>query len=240
LSARVMVPMVLELVQPKSVIDLGCGTGEWLSVFQENGVEDIWGVDGPYVNKKSLKIPQDRFVLANLEQPLPINRSFDLVMSLEVAEHLRHRSAASFVENLTKLGDVVLFSAAIPLQGGVQHINEQWPEYWVKRFNDKGYVVTDPLRGKVWDDDRVEFWYKQNTFMFIARDQLRNYPLLEKAFENSDAYPLSVVHPRLFLERNEELKQTRERTLKGIARRFLPYGIYRLVRGAYRLVRKTD
>jgi ribosomal protein L11 methylase PrmA len=42
-SAEVIVPLVLEVVKARSVIDVGCGTGEWLSVFKEHGVEDIGG-----------------------------------------------------------------------------------------------------------------------------------------------------------------------------------------------------
>src|SRR5438270_9981863 len=66
LSARVIVPLVMELAQPRSVVDVGCGTGEWLAVFRENGIKDTWGVDGTYINKKLLKIPEECFIPANL------------------------------------------------------------------------------------------------------------------------------------------------------------------------------
>ena len=126
-SAREIIPLVFELIRPRSVIDVGCGSGTWLAVCQEFGVEDILGVDGDYVDEKILTIPKSRFSPRDLRKPFQIGRRFDLVLSLEVAEHLPAESAGSFIDSLTAHGDVVLFSAAIPHQGGMRHLNEQWP-----------------------------------------------------------------------------------------------------------------
>src|SRR5215467_13018648 len=122
-SASQIVPLVLELVQPKSVIDVGCGVGAWLSVFNECGVEDFYGLDGEYVDRNMLEIPHQRFLAVDLTKPIQLNRQFDLVVSLEVAEHLPDNCAEMFVDSLTKLGRVILFSAAIPHQGGTRHVN---------------------------------------------------------------------------------------------------------------------
>jgi len=62
LSAKEIVPLVLELIQPKSVIDVGCGLGTWLSVFKQHGIEDFLGVDGYYIDKKMLQIPEENFI----------------------------------------------------------------------------------------------------------------------------------------------------------------------------------
>jgi len=75
---------------------------------------------------------------------------------MEVAEHLSEARAASFVEDLTALGSVILFSAAIPFQGGEHHINEQWPEYWALMFRGFGYDCADVLRELVWADPQVD------------------------------------------------------------------------------------
>src|SRR5215217_4925510 len=200
-SARVMVPILLKLVEVQSVIDIGCGTGAWLSVFRENGIEDIWGVDGPYINRNQLKIPAQQFTSTDLEQPFHMPRNFDLVVALEVAEHLSEGSAETLVNTLTGLGPVVLFSAAIPNQGGANHQNEQWPEYWAKLFNSNGYVASDAIRRRVWTNENVEVWYAQNTLLFVAQEQLQNYPLLRKEYA---AYPPSIVHPKLFLAKVEQ------------------------------------
>ncbi|GAX42589.1 hypothetical protein NIES4075_35910 [Tolypothrix sp. NIES-4075] len=201
-SAKEIIPIIFDLIHPKSVIDVGCGTGTWLSVFQEHGVENIWGVDGDYVDKKNLEIPEDRFLSFDLKSPFSLDRQFDLVVSLEVAEHLPQDCAETFVDSLTRLGAVILFSAAIPFQGGTEHINEQWLDYWAKYFQEKGYVAIDCIRNKVWQNDNVEFWYAQNMLIFAKKDylELPNYYLLRKHFEVSSSNQLSIVHPKKYLE----------------------------------------
>jgi len=201
-SAREIVPLVLELVQPKLVIDVGCGIGTWLSVFKEYGVKDISGIDGDWVDKKMLQIPEERFFLFDLKKPFRMGKQFDLVVSLEVAEHLPSECAETFVDSLVKLGPVVLFSAAIPFQEGTRHTNEQWPDYWVKYFQDRGYVVIDCIRKRIWENDHVEFWYAQNILMFVRRDCLGSRPLLRREFQNTNTSQLSIVHPKLYLARS--------------------------------------
>lgn len=198
-SARIVVPLVLKFVKPKSVVDVGCGMGVWLSVFQEHGIKEILGVDGPWVDKINLLIDKSRFIQRDLKKPLEIDRQFDLVVSLEVAEHLPKESAETFVDSLTKLGPVVLFSAAIPCQCGTRHINEQWPEYWTKFFKEKGYVVVDCIRKRIWNNDKVDYWYAQNTLMFVRKDYLKKNSLLRKEFESTNMSQLSIVHPRTHL-----------------------------------------
>lgn len=195
-SAKEIVPLVLELLQPKSVVDVGCGVGTWLSVFNEGGIEDILGIDGDWVDKKMLQISEERFLSFDLRKPLDIDRQFDLVLSLEVAEHLQSKYAGTFIDSLTRLGPCILFSAAIPFQGGTNHVNEQWPDYWVKFFQDKGYVVIDCIRKKVWQNDNVEWWYAQNILLFVRQECLANYPLLKTEFENTVISQLSMIHPK--------------------------------------------
>ena len=199
-SAEEVVPLVLELLSPKRMIDVGCGIGTWLSVFKEHGVEEIIGVDGDWVDLNRLKIPAENFLVANLEEPLPIEQKFDLVVSLEVAEHLYSEKAEVFLDSLEKLGSACLFSAAICQQGGVHHVNEQWPEYWIKRFQYRGYVVIDCLRKKIWNNTKVAWWYKQNLFLFVKPYCLKNYPLLQQEFINNSLQH-SLIHPELFVSK---------------------------------------
>ena len=198
-SAKEVVPLVMRLVQPKRVIDVGCGVGTWLSVFKECGVEDILGVDGNYVDVEMLQIPQECFLPSDLVKPLRIARHFDLVVSLEVAEHLPSEYAEEFINTLVSLGPVILFSAAIPYQGGQGHVNEQWPDYWVSFFAQKGYVVVDCLRMKIWQNDSVESCYSQNMLIFVKQVCLQNYPLLKQELDNGNLTPLSIVHPKTYL-----------------------------------------
>lgn len=198
-SAEIVIPIVLNLVPVNSVIDVGCGTGAWLSVFRQLGVADVWGADGDWVNLQRLLIPRDRFLPVDLTQPLLLNRNFDLVVSLEVAEHLPPEVAETFVGSLTKLGRVVLFSAAIPFQGGTLHLNERWPDYWVELFKNRGYEVIDCIRRHVWSDSRVDWWYAQNTLLFAEAQYVQENKLLTMERERTRQSQLSVVHPRHYL-----------------------------------------
>lgn len=216
-SAREIIPILWEFVQPKRVIDVGCGTGTWLSAFQEFGVENILGIDGDWVDPKMLEIPTDRFLALNLSQPLPIKQQFDLVVSLEVAEHLPCECAKVFVESLVKLGPVILFSAAVPFQGGTNHVNEQWPEYWAKLFQEQGYVAIDCIRNKIWQNDRVKWYYAQNILVFAKAEYLTTNPVLQKAAEKTNIFQLSLIHPHLYLRIALEATKLRQEIKDALA-----------------------
>jgi len=74
------------------------------------------------------------------------------------------------VENLVNLSDIILFSAAIPNQGGDRHVNEQWPSYWVKKFKERGYVAIDPIRGAMEKIQAVQPFYIQNLLIYVKAD----------------------------------------------------------------------
>ena len=200
-SAERMVPLLMELLRPSSVVDVGCALGTWLKVFERHGVVDYAGVDGEWVNRELLDIENARFVAADLSVPLRMPRRFDLVLCLEVAEHLPATSASTLVESLTGLGDIILFSAAVPSQTGPGHINEQWPAYWAQLFRAYGYVPADLVRPRIWNDQRIAWWYRQNVLLFIHERALASYPVVAAAARNATADPLSLIHPDNFLFR---------------------------------------
>src|SRR5262249_50066622 len=150
----------------RSIVDVGCGLGTWLAAFRELGVTDVVGIDGEYVDRDLLEIPQEQFREVDLSAPFSLDRTFDLAISLEVAEHLPPEAAEAFVESVARLAPVVLFSAAIPFQSGNHHLNEQWPDYWTTLFRRHNYVPIDCIRGKIWDNYEVEPWYVQNSLIF--------------------------------------------------------------------------
>lgn len=198
-SAQSTVPVVLQLVSPKSAIDVGCGVGTWLAVIRDHGVRDILGVDGEYVNRTQIEIPSECFLPHDLRQPLRLPRRFDLAMSLEVAEHLPPECAEIFVESLVRLAPVVLFSAAAPFQGGENHLNEQWPAYWAERFATHNYLPIDCLRRKLWACAEVDWWYAQNSFLYVEQGYLQAHStLLREHLASPTALPL--VHPKRYLE----------------------------------------
>jgi SAM-dependent methyltransferase len=196
-SAETIVPLVIERVQPRSVIDLGCGHGIWLETFARHGVEDFIGVDGDWVPPEKLHFPAERFVAARLDKPLPIERRFDLAVSLEVAEHLPARGAKQFVKSIADLAPCVLFSAAIPYQRGTDHVNEQWPDYWAALFREHGYVVLDGIRPFIWSNPAVFGFYRQNVLMFATPELIAARPLLQRDRERTVDDQISIVHPEL-------------------------------------------
>ncbi|MDR0522079.1 MAG: class I SAM-dependent methyltransferase [Planctomycetaceae bacterium] len=209
-SADEIVPFVIDLIAPKSVCDVGCGNGAWLASFARSGIQDFVGFDGKYVAQDQLLIPPDQFVPCDLENALPeFDRQFDLAVSLEVAEHLCAERAVPFIESLSKLAPAVLFSAAIPYQGGRNHINEQEPQYWADIFAKFDYLPIDCIRPQFWNNEKVSWWYRQNMFLYVRKNKLTDYVKLPSV----QSPVLTFVHPVLLkIYANQTLwKQIRKR-----------------------------
>ncbi len=196
-SAGALLPVVVDLVAPRSAIDVGCGSGAWLRALAALGVADLVGVDGEWARDAGAARGEHAFVAADLGAPLALDRRFDLALSLEVAEHLAPERADDFVASLTALAPVVLFSAAVPGQGGAGHVNEQWPGYWAARFSAHGHDVVDSLRPRIWEDARIEYWYRQNALLFVERELLASAAAWRAERERARTGPLAIAHPEL-------------------------------------------
>ncbi len=219
LSAMAVIPLVLELYRPGSVVDVGCGLGGWLAAFQAYGVEDILGIDGDYVDRKMLDIAPEHFKAIDISMPFTLDRTYDLAVCLEVAEHLGPEHAIDFVESLTRLAPVILFSAAIPWQRGTNHLNEQWPDYWAQKFRAKGFLAVDVMRKKIWGRDDIPAYYRQNILLLCSEQILASNNVLNEAVQATNQDMLSIVHPQIFLDSIYSIKsQLPIERLKSIAR----------------------
>jgi hypothetical protein len=161
-------------------------------------------VDGDYVNPSQLYIPPERFIPADLAKPLKVEDRYDLAVSLEVAEHLDPRAGGQLIITLTSLAPLVLFSAAAPGQGGIGHVNEQWPRYWRSLFEARGFKMLDILRPLIREDRRVAWWYRQNIALFAGEAAISANPKLQEFLSqeflsndremNSDPKDIEWIH----------------------------------------------
>jgi SAM-dependent methyltransferase len=175
-AAAGLLPQVAAEIPIRSVLDVGCGRGVWLAWWLRHGASDAVGVDGPYVNPEHLAIPRSAFQALDVSVPFSLGRQFDVVQSLEVAEHLDASCADTFIANLVAHGTLILFSAAIPGQGGEHHVNEQPWEYWRRKFAAHEFEVFDFVRPRIWDDQSIYFCYRFNSFLFAHRSRLAALP----------------------------------------------------------------
>lgn len=211
-SPRAMVPHIVRALRPASVVDIGCGRGNFLRCFKEMGVSRVLGVDGPWADGTvwGRNLEPGEFLAVNLaEGEMPeIEDRFDLVLCLEVAEHLPAGRSGALVDLLTGLGPVVVFSAAIPGQGGQGHLNEQWPSYWVDRFRERGFEAHDVIRPLLWSDERIHWWYRQNTILFTGPGRAS----LAAGFGSGAGGDVrALVHPTLYENRRRQLEDARSR-----------------------------
>jgi SAM-dependent methyltransferase len=187
-GARGGLAAVIQSANPRSLLDVGCGTGTWLRAAQELGVNDILGIDGVKASVNLLQVEASKIRYLDLTEPFDIGRRFDLVLCLEVAEHLPESAAVDLITSICRHTDRVLFSAACPGQPGQHHINCQWPIYWQSIFNQLGFVCDDTIRWQLWGLRDVEPWYRQNIF-WAERNATQ---------AGSERRLEAVVHPEMF------------------------------------------
>jgi SAM-dependent methyltransferase len=184
-SPRAILPMLFADRLPRSLLDVGCGIGTWARTAMELGIGDVMGIDGVAIAASDLLIPPAHFRVVDLSAPWRLERRFDVALCLEVAEHLDARCSEVLIDGLVSHADQVVFSAACPGQAGQHHVNCQWPDYWQRLFNNRGFVCSDAVRWTLWARSDVESWYRQN--MFVARR--------DESVAGTEPRLPAVVHP---------------------------------------------
>ncbi len=185
---RAALPAFFRNIKPASLLDVGCGTGTWMKAAEELGIADVLGIDGIEVPPDQRLTSPDKFILHDLIQPWNLGRRFDVALCLEVAEHIESLNTSALLDALACHSDTVFFSAACPGQPGQHHVNCQWPSHWQEAFNERGYVCSDAVRWRIWDDDRIEPWYRQNLFVAVR----------DPAAAGKEERIKPVIHPRMY------------------------------------------
>lgn len=192
-GAKKIVPFINFLFpNVKTVVDIGCGTGAFLSQFAKYG-KSIKGYDFGDGLKNNLIIDKVNFAEHDLTTIMQVDQRVDLCMSLEVAEHIDKNYEDIFIQNLISFSDIILFSAAIPNQMGTNHINCQWPNHWCRIFSKYGYSCYDILRPIFWEDNEIPWWYRQNIMLFINSNSKVE---IDKNYTNLNG--MALIHPKNF------------------------------------------
>ncbi len=201
---QIIVPILVEVLKPKNVVDLGCGIGTFLNIFKKLGVTDVLGLDGEWVDKEKLSknIDLKYFKQVNIEEKISIDRKYDLAICLEVFEHIKEEYTEIAVQSLTNLSDVIVFSASIPGQVGQNHVNEEWFDYWEEKFKKHGYVFYDVFRPIFWNNKNLARWYKQNMFLVVKNSVNIDCDKFSNYFDNNIK---NYVHPEYFLLKMKEI-----------------------------------
>lgn len=204
-AVKVFSRFIKDVLDPSTVVDVGCARGQYLAELKRLGVREITGVDGTWVNKSDLLIPREDFLTYDLKKSLsgldalkgPGSRlrRFDLAICLETAEHIEKEYADTLVSSLTSLSDMIFFSAAIPFQWGEHHVNCQWQSYWAEKFARKGYNAYD-IRHRFWDIEEIPSFYRQNVLVYAHKNAKIPKELREDAWDGKRS--LNVVHPETY------------------------------------------
>ena len=183
LGQRTVLSFLFSYYHPKSVADIGCGYGLWVKACQSLGIQEVQGfdeLDAP--SSDSVVIPR-WYKKVDMSNPFQSGKKYDLVISTEVAEHIRLEAAEIFIQNLCNASDIVLFSAALPNQGGIDHVNENWVEYWFNIFRSLDYKCFDIFRTPLWNDQRIAYFYRQNLLLYVKENKSKFF--LDQGLKNN-------------------------------------------------------
>ena len=212
-AAKTIIDYLFGIFLHESVVDIGCGRGAWLVACKMAGAKILYGIDGHWNTQKDMLDQSIKFFQADLDKniSIPDKAVFDICISLEVAEHISKDHASHFVSSLCKASEVVIFSAAFEGQGGTGHINENKHSYWANIFLQKGYLPFDIIRPKYWGETKIDFWYKQNIFLYIKKESAAFGVAEKNGFQSLAVFDfMDAIHPDLYAIKRNNVIPTRE------------------------------
>ena len=227
-AAHKIVEALSTTLNIRSVLDVGCAAGTWLRNWSQIAGAEIFGIDGYYIRESALEIPASAFRSVDLNQPYALNRTFELVQSLEVAEHIEPQSSDIFIDCIAQHSErYVLFSAAPPGQGGEFHVNEQPYDFWRVKFSERGFIAVDAVRPLISNYKRISYWYRYNTLLYVRAEYLSELPIKLRSFVIPEHAIIPDVSPLLFRARKALVRRLPRAAQEGVAHlkaRFLPSG----------------
>lgn len=148
--------------QAKTVVDFGCGLGQYQAVFLENGIKSD-AFDG---NPDTPSLTNGRAKVQDLSVPFNLEKKYSWVMSLEVGEHLPQQYEKIFIENLIRHAKHgIVLSWAVPGQGGHGHFNEQPNDYVKKVMGSYGWYNDVKSENKLRSASTLP-WFKNTIMVF--------------------------------------------------------------------------
>ncbi len=210
-SAKKIIKLFPNNFNPKSILDIGCGTGEWIQTFKDRYSScKFTGIDGHWIKSDDLICKDFNFFTIDLSSELYLeifNKKYDLICCLETITDLTEQKGEDLIKKICEITDMCLFSSGTPIQTHGPHKNRQWQSYWHNLFAQNEFIALDFIRPKTWNDSDVGPWYSQNCFLFVKKSWLKNNQEWQNLSLNHQ-FPIDIVHPKVApLIHNMRLKQ---------------------------------
>ncbi len=167
---KVLAAAIQELVpDPQSVLDIGCSAGVLVGEIK---AEYRMGIDASATAKNifELLFPECKFELYDLDSDDRWLGHFDLILCMEVAEHIKNTANLLRLvkESASPSGCTLFWSAAPPGQRGSGHVNLRPYRWWRRQLTDLGWKADEPATAMFFDavDGKVPQHYADNTRVY--------------------------------------------------------------------------
>lgn len=148
---------LIELFRNRTVWDVGCGFGDYVEFFRTKGI-DCKGIEG------NPTIVGSKYFTRDLSEPIDLPAR-DVVLCLEVGEHIPVQYEQTFLDNISKLATKrIIMSWAIPGQEGTGHVNEQ--PVW---------FIADQMVKRGWQPHPTTFKLRATCSLLWLRNSLTVY-----------------------------------------------------------------